>query len=229
MKQINSNTGMRFAVIVSLFCHVFCFKGIEFTFGNNKAAGEGSKFSKIFFLGPILQESVDYYSPSTQESDYSQTRLNARIFTPLEIKIANWENKRFLTGFTDILTTQYSPIYELSPDFKKPPLADSVNHKIAYFESSPVPKMKKADSSIMFYPAMPYHFLLYFKDRQIAHMEATFYISSTGKIAGIKRKISSGNPEVDLLIMRNLTHFLNLCKSNFALGSWQTVKIDLSR
>jgi len=121
-----------------------------------------------------------------------------------------------------------SLIYELGSDLNKPLLVNLIDNKIAYFKSVPLFKIEKAASSIMFSPPMPYHFLLYFKDRQTAYMEVAFYISPEGKIVGVKRKISSGNPEVDLLIMRNFTHFLNLCKSNFALGSWRTVKINLS-
>jgi hypothetical protein len=206
--QLSPNTGLKFAAIVSLFCHIFCFNSIEFTF-DDKMSEKDSEFSRIFFLGSILNEYDHYSQDQHRETDYSKNRLNAR-------------------GLTDMLAVKSSPIYELGSDFKKPPLANLIDNKIVYLQPYLTPETKRAESSIMFYPPMPYHFLLYFKDRQTAHMEVAFYISPKGRVLGLKRKISSGNPEVDLLIMRNLAHFLNLCKSNFALGFWQTVKIDLS-
>ena len=193
------------AIFISLICHILCFNSIEFTFGEN-VDRKSSEFSRVFFLGPILKE-TDYYSHSTKAGDGSP---------PLRGE------------FLAALKAESSPIYELGSDFKKPSLVNLTDNKIAYFESPTVQKTKRAESSIVFYPPMPYRFLLYFKDRQTAHMEVAFYISPKGKVKGIKRKISSGNPEVDLLIMRNLTHFLNLCKSNFTFDSWQAVKIDLS-
>ena len=211
----NRNAGLQFAVVVSLFCHIFFFRSIEFTF-DQKLSKEGSEPSKISFLGPILQgqeHEVDYYSQSGRVSNSatSRSRLNAMLHTD-----------------TFTLGLESSPIYELSPDFKKPHLVNMIDNKVAYSQVSIAPKAKKTESSIMFYPTMPYHFLLYFKDRQTAHMEVDFYISSKGKVIDLKRKISSGNPEVDLLIMRNLAHFLNVCRSNFALSSSRTVKVDLS-
>jgi len=44
----------------------------------------------------------------------------------------------------------------------------------------------------------------------------------------IKRKISSGNLEVDLLTMRYIGHYLFIQQKRFTPNNWQTVKIDLS-
>ena len=195
------------ALFISIICHIFCFNNIELTFNNNLAEGS-SEPSKIFFLGPILQKQ-GFHPQSTRKAECPINMLNIRTFT-------------------DILRTKSSSVYKLDSDFKKPPLINAFDNKIVYLKPPQAPNIKEAKSSIMFYPPIPYHFLLYFKDRQTAHMEAVFYISTQGKVAEIKRKISSGNPEVDLLIMRNLTHFLNACKSRFVLDSWQTVKVDLS-
>ena len=95
----STNTGLKFAVVVSLFCHIFCFRSVELTFG--KKVSESCKFSKIFFLGSILPETDYSYSRGESENDYSESRLNARIYT-------------------DILRLKSSPIYELCSDFKKP-------------------------------------------------------------------------------------------------------------
>lgn len=85
----------------------------------------------------------------------------------------------------------------------------------------------KLESSIMLYPALPSHFLLYFKDRQIVHIELMFKTDPAGHLY-IKRKISSGNPEADLLTMRYITRYLFMQKAQFLPQSWQTVKIELS-
>jgi hypothetical protein len=184
---------------------------VELTFGKKVAESE-FELTKIFFLGPILHK-ADYYLQSAQESESSPAdRLKARNLATM-LKPSSSEAPGLISK--DI-------------SLKKPPTLILTESKAAYFKSVPSAKINKADSSIVFYPPMPYHFLLYFKDRQVAHMEVAFYISPEGKISGLKRKISTGNPEVDLLIMRNLFHFLNLCKSNFSLSSWQTVKIDLT-
>lgn len=216
------------AIFISLIWHAVCFSSVELTFGK-KVAESNFELTKIFFLGPILQK-ADYYPQSAQQTKTSAAdKLKARnLVNP--VRKNPFRKRRHSNGLT-MLKPGYGEARGLIFEnilLKKPPTLIFTESKAAYFKSTPFLKVKKADSSIMFYPPMPYHFLLYFKDRQVAHMEVAFYISPDGKIAGLKRKISTGNPEVDLLIMRNLSHFLNLCKSNFSLNSWQTVKIDLS-
>jgi len=89
---------------------------------------------------------------------------------------------------------------------------------------------KRKEPIIMFHPLLPEYFLLYFRDRQVAHIELMFNIISTGKINSIvvKRKISSGNLEVDLLSRRYISHYLFIQQARFSPNNWQTVKIDLS-
>lgn len=91
--------------------------------------------------------------------------------------------------------------------------------------------LKEKEPEIIFHPLLPYSFTLYFKDRQIAHVELLFNIISDKVLQNstvIKRKISSGNLEADLLIMRYIEHYLFIQQTRFAPNSWQTVKIDLS-
>ena len=241
MKQLSSNTVLKFAVITSLFCHILMFNSIELTFG--KAAGGGPEFIKIFFFGSIL-ESRDYHSEI--ENSIRPKTLKAEAVKRNTVQGNCRVSRLGARSFANMIRVKSSPICDLdllrqNQDFYKSALNESkevlnpssllvnlTDHKATYFEPVPLLKTKNEDSSIMFYPPIPYHFLLYFKDRQTAHVEVAFYISPKGKFVGIKRKISSGNPEVDLLIMRNLNHFLNLNKSNLALDSWQTVKVDLS-
>jgi hypothetical protein len=213
---------MIIAILISLIFHIFCFTNVELTFAK-KVRSQDSDLSSILFLGPIFKQG-NYYPQPTGKVNYP--------IIPVQESVISGRVDRLNTLFVNnMLKAQSSPFSESSPypmRPKKPLLANLTTEKTPYFEYSSLPKIKNVNSSIMFYPPMPYHFLLYFRDRQTAHVEVSFFISPEGKIVEIKRKISSGNPEVDLLIMRNLINFLNHCKSNFVLGSWQTVKIDLS-
>ena len=82
---------------------------------------------------------------------------------------------------------------------------------------------------LVFYPELPYYFSLYFQDRQVAHIELAFNImTADGRSeVDIKRKISSGNLEADLLSMRYINHYLFIQKERFVPGVWQKVKIEL--
>ncbi|MCM8791621.1 MAG: hypothetical protein NC826_00475 [Candidatus Omnitrophica bacterium] len=88
---------------------------------------------------------------------------------------------------------------------------------------------EEKEGSLMFYPYLPYSFIIYFKDRQKISLEFLFYTSKREGIAYLKRKISCGNLEVDLLVMRYITRSLCLLKDFFSVNEWQTVKIELSR
>jgi len=85
-------------------------------------------------------------------------------------------------------------------------------------------------SSIIFYPQLPQQLLLFFKDRNQVHIELAFKILPQNKpnIILVKRKISSGNLEADLLSMRYISRYLFIQRFRFPLDSWQLVKIDLS-
>ncbi len=214
---MNSRSYMRFkgiglitAVIVSLLCHVFCFANIEFTFGKDDSAGD-LRFSEVYFLGSILP-TFDSFAKLPQETDSYDSRLN----------------NRFFVNTLDLGSSLEYNWPQSVPSSQDVSLVNLTDDKIIYALPVPSLKNKQPHSSVIFYPSMPYHFLLYFKDRQSVHIEVSFYISPKGKVTRMKRKVSSGNPEVDLLVMRNLTHFLNLCKSDLTLGAWQTVKVDLS-
>jgi len=203
------NAGLKFALIVSLACHVVCFRGVDFTFGK-KLDAQSLKAFKIFFLGSILGGEDSLQSES--DSPVGMDKLTQRLFL-------------------NMLQVQPLPGYEFTSQKQAPEklsLMKLTQEKISYYKPCAPAQRKEIEPSVMFYPSMPYHFLLYFKDRQTAYMEVDYYISAHGKVMGIKRRVSSGNPEVDLLIMRNLVQFLELYKSNLVLDSWQTVKIDLS-
>jgi len=121
----------------------------------------------------------------------------------------------------------------LADCYFKPPVAPcSNNDKIDFRQTIPplTALQKRKEQAIMFHPVLPYHFLLFFKDRQAVHVELMFNIISHGEMNSIvvKRKISSGNLEADLLSMRYISRYLFIEQARFMANNWQTVKIDLS-
>lgn len=206
---------LKSTIFVSLIWHIACFSIVELTFGKRIFLNPAS--FETFFLGSILQNS-DYHSKSESAlTDYPKKNATS-ISQPLRSKNSRLKPQDF-----------FSELNNLPLMLDKPKdLIALAKGKITYFATTPLPETRNSAGSLLFHPLLPYHFLLYFKDRQTAHVEIMFYISSRrGKVTGLKRKISSANPEVDILVMRNLAHFLNLCGSNFATDSWQSVKIDL--
>jgi hypothetical protein len=89
----------------------------------------------------------------------------------------------------------------------------------------------RKDAQLIFHPLLPYQLQLYFRDRQAVHIELMFNIISGkgNKAIAVKRKISSGNLEADLLCLRYISHYLFIQQARFSLNHWQTVKIDLSK
>jgi hypothetical protein len=148
---------------------------------------------------------------------------------------------RLLTAKSDMralnVKTAYPPKDEhfLTPSVKDAlkPAAGFIGptEKLTFVErkSSDFVYKSKEKPALTFYPVLPYSFALYFTDRQTAHMEFTFYISDDGKISYVKRKVSSGNLETDLLAYRYITHCLFLQEGRFPASTWQSVKIDLTR
>ena len=89
---------------------------------------------------------------------------------------------------------------------------------------------RKKDQFIIFHPILPHNFFLYFTDRQVAHVELMFKAQPAGghKPIMLKRKISSGSLEADLLTMRYMGHYFFIHQAVFSPEVWQTIKIDLS-
>ena len=89
---------------------------------------------------------------------------------------------------------------------------------------------KRNEPKIIFHPVLPYDFSLYFNDRQVAHVELMFKVDANDNpnYIKIKRKVSSGSLEVDLLTTRYIERYLFNRQVRFEPSSWHTVKIDLS-
>jgi len=122
--------------------------------------------------------------------------------------------------------------FGVSPGAPKPAVSLAFSREKAAFPerfSEPQLPRKREKSVVMFYPALPYNFSLYFRDRQVAHVELEYNIISSGRDNSItiRRKTSSGNLEADLLCMRYINHYLSVQQSRLAADNWKTVKIDL--
>ncbi|MCM8780789.1 MAG: hypothetical protein NC908_02560 [Candidatus Omnitrophica bacterium] len=170
------------------------------------------RYSDIAFLGDFLYP-----------SDLKQTQLcNIRDTDTLVFK-------KTYTVFLDSIRKEYPFLFShyLKPHSNlvyqkdKTVLLQGVYSDLA--------SLNKKESIVMFYPVLPYNFLLYFKDRQVAHIELAFLILSKKKNnIVVKRKVSSGNLEADLLSMRYLSRYLSIQQKNFPQDIWQSVRIDLS-
>lgn len=123
----------------------------------------------------------------------------------------------------------------IAKDYIKPRVIFPINNDKIQFAPEPAqkpPHLTKKETPIIFYPRLPHYFTLYFKDRQIVHIELLFNIVSAGNKTNsgisIKRKVSSGNLEADLMCMRYIGRYLFMQKTLFSPDHWQIVKIDLS-
>jgi len=207
------------SLILSLLGHIAVFSIFSFSFGNRiPTAGYN-----VFFRGSILRD-ADLTQPRAQ-GDRSRSSYTFNIS---EIK------KVFMGKTNTSLLDKANKEYPLiSSYYLKPEINLAFNEdKIIFIKKSTQapPVQRRKESVIMLYPTLPYNFLLYFKDRQAVHIELIFNIISTGQTNSIeiRRKISSGNLEADLLSMRYIGHYLFVQQSRFSPNNWQTVKIELT-
>lgn len=199
---------MKKPFLFSLLSHAALFGIFSFSFGYKLISLDSSRVS---FLGSLLN--------NTQLAATSQIKED----TPLAYS-------EVLPGKLPSLQKEVDVYHGFSGS--KPAIEGLSIQEKAPFSIPRAPlKFAKArvDTSIMFYPEIPYHFLLYFKDRQVANIEIMFNLSSAEGVnyINIKRKISSGSLEADLLSMRYLSHYLFVQQNRFALNRWQVVKIEL--
>jgi hypothetical protein len=124
-------------------------------------------------------------------------------------------------------------VFELPPISVKPlsTLSPAGQRSVQMPLSAPIAAFpERKEPVILFHPLLPYQFELYFKDRQVAHIELFFQVKKNANrnAVQVKRKISSGNLEADLLSARYISHYLYIQQQRFEPNAWQTVKIDLS-
>jgi hypothetical protein len=93
-----------------------------------------------------------------------------------------------------------------------------------------VPFPVRVEPVITFYPHLSPNILLYFKDRQNIHMELGYMMElrqGRPKVQ-VRRRVSSGNLEADLLSMRYIGRSLMLHQVYLEPSHWYRAKIDLA-
>lgn len=206
------NTVFKKTLLISVLGHIAAFSIFSISFGDKiLKAGDTS----VSFFGSILNRydlsNRSYISPGLTRAGSFVKETNLAVLTK--------KNK------------DYSLV---APQYFKPLVSSPFNNKE---KETFVPKNKtmltlpkRKDPTLIFHPLLPYDFLLYFKDRQRVHIELMFNIVPTARASAIliKRKISSGNLEADLLSIRYISHYLFIQQAKFSPNNWQVVKIDLS-
>ena len=198
-------------ILFSFLGHLTLFSVFSFSFGNSLPSADSSS---AYFWGRFL--------PNMHISSAS-----TRIHLPVSLPIS-----RIFYQDSVIKNQDYS-IKVGAGYYLKPPFTLECCSEKQVFAAGNIPawpSVSKKEPAILFHPLLPYDFTLYFRDRQIAHVELEYKIPSSkgGRRVMLKRKISSGNLEADLLIQRYIGRYLFMQQFNLPQGNWQTVKINLS-
>lgn len=199
------------AIFISILGHIAVFGLFNFSFGHKIPQ---LYFANIYSLGSILGK-VDLIN---NKENLNAPKMKKDFVAKFRPKVLVKTNNEY-PAITD---------YYLKPQFN---IIPGETKTVSLPVSIPLPVMRRVkEQALMFYPRLPQHFLLFFKDRQIVHIELMYNVVPRNKtnVITLKRKISSGNLEVDLLSMRYIEHYLFIEQSRFMRNKWQTVKIDLS-
>lgn len=201
---------LRKPLFISILGHAALFGIFTFSFGPRIPK---INFTNVSFWGQILQDSElirrhSFNNRPSEEAFIRKSNIGTQALENLQ--------SPFLEG---VYLKPQAP--SLFSETKINPLSKL---------TQPTTIHKRREPVIIFHPQLPYHFLLYFKDREVVHIELIFSVmSAEGKNSiVIKRKISSGNLEADLLTMRYIGRYLFIQQQNLIPNTWQTVKIDLS-
>lgn len=216
---------LRKGICISLLGHIAIFSIFSFSFGHKIPQADitnisfwGANFAKS---GLISEE--NFYEVNKTSSFIRMAGLlkNKTIQEPL---LRNSDYFPAEAGSSPIANNNWREKPQMPLTFNK--------EKTLLFETAKQELFisRKRESAIMFYPELPYNFALYFKDREVAHIELMSGVFSNGKrnSIAVKRKISSGNLEVDLLAIRYISRYLFIQQKVFIPNIWQNVKIDLS-
>jgi len=213
-----TNPVLRRTLFVSLLGHITIFSLFSFSFGNIIPKAD---YSRVSFWGQIFRIDEPLLTRAGLINDPDQNKIKPiKAFFLSKSVIPVLDKATRASSF-------------LSEYYLKPPLdlAFNTEKQPLFYKLNPILlSSRKREPVIIFHPLLPYGFTLYFNDRQVAHVELMFNIVSMGKRNSIvmKRKISSGNLEVDLLSMRYIGRYLFIQQARFTPNNWQTVKIDLS-
>ncbi|MBI4707877.1 MAG: hypothetical protein HY761_08140 [Candidatus Omnitrophica bacterium] len=195
------------AILVSFAGHL-AFLGIfNFSFGRRLPPVD---YSAVSFLGQVFstREIIPRILKEPLKQEQKKTFLRAEL-------LHQSAEKEYFASFKPAVTFESSPEKAIFNEARLGPYVFPV----------------KKEPAIYLRPLLPYSFTLYFNDRQTAHVELLYKITLLREngYPVVKRKISSGNLEVDLLSMRYISHYLFVRKASVNPESWQAVKIDLSQ
>jgi len=210
------------SIFFSFIGHLAVFSIFSFSFGNKLCHLD---YKGVTFLGSLLKKN-DFSAPARKEINHPGIQSIAGRNQNIE-KVFRDKNIKNLTAYNNKKENEYF----FREFYLKPQMNLNVKNKEGVNLRSGISGFSlNKDSVFMFHPVFPAHFSLYFKDRQVVHIELAFNIKSEGrnKTIAVKRKISSGNLDVDLLSMRYISHFLFIQQARFAENNWQTVKIEFS-
>ncbi|MFH0790445.1 MAG: hypothetical protein V2A64_02330 [Candidatus Omnitrophota bacterium] len=199
------------AVIVSLLGHIILLSIFSLSFGNKL---EKKVYTEVSSFGAILKSyDLSFADKFKLIIPRVSRQQGENVFSlPAEEKVSVGRD------FADYYR---KPPVNLILDNEKKAFTQNLS-EISFYR-------KKKESVVVFYPTMPYYFNLYFRDRQIVHIELEYSLISRDKTDSIiiKRKISSGNLDVDLLCMRYIDHYLSIQQDRLIPNERQVVKIDL--
>ncbi|MGB4521593.1 MAG: hypothetical protein WBI28_06670 [Candidatus Omnitrophota bacterium] len=196
-------------IFISLLGHITAFSIFTFSFGNKIQI---ANYANISSWGQVLK-GYDLRLGNNYNTSGNK-KLN---FESLKAPEAEKEASDYL------LPRAYSK------PFARLAMQDEKEVFSRHLTENQFPKRRK-EAVVMFYPALPYHFILYFKDRQVVHIQLDYNAAlnvNKKNIITVRRKISSGNLEADLLCMRYIEHYLSIGQDRQFLGEWKTVKIEL--
>lgn len=203
-----------------------------------------SKYLAISLLGHAVLFFMFSFSfgPKPSLIEYPVVNFRGSVLTDLDLKYFSPAHTFTLSPRGNIIDVRHKPAAAVAAKISEPGTffaADSVkpampagfkNDKPVFFEKAVLPESAKIKPVIMFYPKLPPYFNIYFQDRQMVHIELLFNISGDRPATAItvKRKVSSGNLEADLLSIRYISQYLFIQRLRFRPDSWESVKIDLS-
>jgi len=204
------NVIFRRTLFLSLVSHITLFSIFSFSFGNRLPAVD---FASVSFWGQILTRAdlASFRPRQARGTKLTRPEVNARALGKVQKETAVEKEGFYI-----------KPACSLREASQKLLLAPEINF--------PKPAPPAKTSVVMFHPLLPYNFLLYFAGRQAVHIELMYKNAPTvsANTLMLKRRISSGNLEADLFVMRYFSHYLFVEQPNLAKSTWQTVKVDLS-
>ncbi len=200
------------AVVVSCLGHMFFFTLFNVTFGGKIKKLD---YASISFLGQVLMKS-EFQAPLSTSKPAGLAK-NSLLPNNSNSLLKKPVQDAFFQVFPYV-----KPLTSIGLQSNK-----DTNKANAFCQ---VRLAERKEPSITFHPSLPYYFTIYFKERQEIQMELQFNIAEkvNSRIIHLKRKISSGNLEADLLTMRYMEHCLFNQQTKFAPNLWQKVKINLT-